>query len=314
MKLEEIDVQKVCFYLSASKLPIEGTKFEAVERLLKFYGEESRRGLPMARCDVCECQSPAVLTECPFCGDASEVIQPTCDETEPRNELETACEIVRNCMKVASQNLYYVGKALIKIVDDRLWEQRIGEDGTKKYSGPYDCIKAECGMKRQSATRLIKVTRAYDEKTFAEHGISRLAVSMKLPEKKRRRFLKKVQMTETVKGSREEAQVAREILAEKPEEEAASKRKKLPKLPTTASVRLKLGSVTLPMFVRPTTRQKELVTATSIREYPWCDVHVGGDTFLGIRLTKTIDGEICAVLDVRQVKKKSGDGIVSIGY
>jgi len=273
----------------------------------------------MARCDNCEGIGPADFLECPYCGDQSPVTQDLALETTtPQNELEAVCTIVREGLHIAAQNMYNVGRALIRLIDDKLWEQKIGEDGQPLYDSPYKCIEDECGLKPRAARKLVKVARAYDEKAFAEHGLTRLDVSLRLPKARRQQFFKKVKYLP--KRGPEDRVIAREMLNETVSTTTSSDKSidtpvsTPPSAPKTARVRLKLGVTTVPMHRRQTARDTTREPAMSLREYPMCDVHLGGDLFLGIRITRDTDGHLLALLDVREVRKSSGSDTISIGY
>ncbi|MEA3225156.1 MAG: hypothetical protein U9Q07_04335 [Planctomycetota bacterium] len=315
MKIEAIDEKKVRHYLADERLPIDGTKGEIVARLAQSYGELARDDVQMALCDNCECRGPAALDECPFCGDGSPVTtKAVVQDEEPRNELEAACAVIRGSIQAASQSLYNAGKALIRIIDDRLWEQQIGDDGQPFYKGPYPCIEDMCGVKRTTAHKLVRVARAYDAKTFADHGLNSLHISLRLPEKQRPRFLERAKTLP--KRGEKVRELANEMIAESatgPAEEVEPvKKKPPPRPPTTARVRLKLGMVTLPMHKRPGVRDEHLAPATSLKDHPWCDLHLGGDTFLGIRIAKSLEGEVVAIVEFREVQKSSGSGTLTV--
>ena len=315
VNLEVINEDIVRGYLQVEKLSTEGTKVELIGRLFRFYGDLYKKKVAMAGCDNCGCPGPAELVECPFCGDTSEVQAAIVTEEDPRNELEAACAIVRDGVQTATQSLYNVGKALIRIVDDRLWEQQIGEDGESLYRGPYPCIEAMCGMKTSAAHNLVRIAREYDAKMFAEHGSTALRVSLLLPSKSRPRFLEKAKTMP--KRGPELRGLAREMVeeAEKPEIADAPATPPVrihPKAPSTSRVRVRLGVTAIPMHRRPRVRDEHLEPSRSIRDYPWCDVHLGGDTFLGIRITKNLEGEIIAMVEFREVQKSSGSGTLTV--
>lgn len=311
MNLAAIDDKKVRHYLAEARVPIDGSKMEAAERLAGVYGEYQRNGMPMANCDNCGCIGPAELDECPFCGDGAPVTTQSIENT-PRNELEAVCSIIKGGMQAATQSLYNVGRALIKLIDDRLWEQEIGEDGQPVYAGPYPCIEAMCGMKTTTAHQLVKVAREYDAKQIAEHGVNSLHVSLRLPKKQRPRFLERAKTVP--KRGPEMRELANEMLAETatgPTEEISSKRIP-PKPPTTARVRLRLGVVTVPLNKLLTVRDSGQEVARTLKDNPWCDLHLGGDTFMGIRITRNLEGEMIALVEFREVQKTSGSGTLSM--
>jgi len=315
MNLAAIDDKKVRAYLANERMPIDGSKTEAIERLAGVYGEYQRAGMSMANCDNCGCIGPAELDECPFCGDGSAVTQAIASEDGPRNELEAVCAIIKGGVQAASQSLYNVGKALIKLIDDRLWEQRIGDDGEPLYNGPYPCIEDMCGMKTTAAHKLVKVAREYDSKMFAEHGATSLHVSLRLPSKQRPRFLERAKTLP--KRGPAVRELAREMQAETtpgPVEDGQPEPiKRLPvRVPTTSRVRLRLGVVTVPLQKRSTVRGGEQDIARSLKDHPWCDLHLGGDTFMGIRITKNLEGELIALVEFREVQKSSGSGTLSV--
>lgn len=321
--LDKVDDAKVRAYLSSERLASEGDKTTVLKRLAAYYRERREAGVEMASCDNCGCTGPAALPECPFCGDGSPVTDAlVAGETDPKNELEALCRIVRDGMRVASQNLYNVGQALIKIIDEGLWKQRLGEDGEPVYDGPYACIDAECGMGRKAANKLVAVVRAYDAPAFKEHGFTRLQISLRLPEEKRTRFLERAQMENDKRGP-EDRHLARTMLAESEPSKVCEKVAlqtaepkplvKMPsKVPKTAVVRLRLGTATIPMHRRGTAHGKGSGPATSLRDFPWCDVHLGGDVFLGIRISRTPDGELVAVIETKTIASKTGSGSISI--
>ncbi len=317
VNLAAIDDKKVLVYLAEARLPVDGSKLELAERLATLYGEYQRAGMPMANCDNCGCIGPAELDECPFCGDGSAVTsQAIASDDAPRNELEAACAIVRGGTQAAAQSLYNVGKALIRIIDDRLWEQQIGDDGQPFYNGPYPCIEDMCGMKTTAAHKLVKVAREYDAKMFAEHGATSLHVSLRLPSKQRPRFLERAKTLP--KRGPEVRELAREMQGETgtgPAEDVASEpvqKPVPPRAPTTARVRIRLGVATIPMHKRLTVRDSGQEVARGLKDNPWCDVHLGGDTFLGIRITRNLEGEMIALVEFREVQKSAGSGSLTV--
>jgi hypothetical protein len=321
--LDKVDEAKVRAYLSSERLASEGDKTTVLKRLATYYRERREAGVEMALCDNCGCTGPASLSECPFCGDGSPVSDAlVAGEADPKNELEALCRIVRDGMRVASQNLYNVGQALIKIIDEGLWKQRLGEDGEPVYSGPYACIAEECGMDRKAANKLVAVVRSYDAPAFKEHGVTRLQISLRLPEEKRTRFLERAQMENDKRGP-EDRHLARTMLQESESSKVCENVafqtvepkpvvKAPPKVPKTAVVRLRLGTATIPLHRRETAHGKGSGPATSLRDAPWCDVHLGGDVFLGIRISRTPDGELVAVVETKTVLKTTGSGSVSL--
>jgi len=330
INLEAIDPEKVRHYLTQEGITPKPEKTEAAKQLATVYAAQRGEGIQMALCDICGCQGPSSLPECPFCGDGSDVVTDSvisCTKPDPQNELEAACRVVTDGLRIASQNLYNAGQAIIKIIDEQLWKQRIGEDGEPSYDGPYPCIEAECGVKHRAAKELVRVAREYDAKAFEDHGKTRLQVSLRLPKEKRKRFLEKAEILHLPKRGPEDRALARAMLQEsEPEkdgdggsfQEPPSNNSEQPykykPIPSTAGVRVRLGSTTIPMYRRPKTWDKTLEPAMTLKDYPWCDVHLGGDTYLGIRLTKDSKGCLVAILETKLVKRDdSGDGIPSIG-
>lgn len=90
VNLAAVDEKKVDYYLAELKLRGGGEVGLKVNRLVEhFYAQESL-GVEVATCDVCGGSSSSSLPECPYCGDASEVVHEEVTAVTPKKAVASA--------------------------------------------------------------------------------------------------------------------------------------------------------------------------------------------------------------------------------
>jgi hypothetical protein len=345
------NLDRVTEHLVQLGLNTHGNLKERSDRLEAFYQEQhSARGIELAICDGCDRHSDGALHACPFCGD-SEPVQPYPDGIIPTTptkmkyslykvgHLDDAVESIRQSVKVAQSKVYEAAKTLQLIKEEQLWRFRLDEHGKLKYKDFYAFTRAELGISKSYACRIIRVVSEYNPSDIKRFGVNRLDVSLRLPEKRRPKFLNEAERisatgpeladlarqmneqdetpgrpnAETV-GNVED--VVNEYNQQKthdspPATEDEPAKSKVPTVKTKL-VSMPLGISTLPMHKRSTDAAKYGAAvgaptdpAKSISDMPWCRVWLDKTTVMYVRLGQNTTGEIEATLEIREGKEIS---------
>jgi len=289
MDTKNVDPKIVDKYLKMNDLEADGDIAARVTRLATFYEGTRVDGVQQAKCTICEGRSPAVLKQCPFCGDKSIVVPALLSPTQPEatDALSKALAQVQKYARASKENLYATAQTLAKIQKKKLWKLRKDEDGQQLYKGFYDCIHCELGMSKQAVSRLISIQRAFDRKQFKEYGVTTLGFALRLPAPKRVGFLRA--MNGKPKRGAYAAKLVKEIMGGNV-------------IPVNSHCNLKLGAFIVPMYrgddsYNSATKREPSV---SLEQNPWLEVSLSNDTRMYVRLTRSLDGTMQAIVEVKR--------------
>jgi hypothetical protein len=310
-----IDLGLVTSHLDRLGLGIGGDAQEKADRLHRYFlHQKSERGMKLAFCDSCQFYSDPELEACPFCGDA-EIIEPFDEngivQTEParmkyskysEDTLDEAVESIKTSVRTAQLEAYKTGKTLELIRDEQLWRFRKKDDGRPMYKNFYDFARKEIGISKAYAARLIRVCSNYKPSDFKKFGVTKLDVSLRLPEPRRTEFLTTAQ--EMSARGPELSKLAKEMNDSESKTEGGAVKPEI-----RVPVVVPLGMNKLPMWKRNTNVKKQFVgrptsPAKSLSEDPWTKVWLAKDICLYIRVGQNSIGELEATLDIRKGKER----------
>jgi hypothetical protein len=185
-----------------------------VQLLLKFFKQKKAK---LADCTVCQGSSDEDFPRCPYCGDST-FIDPN-EAASPGVLTEAANTIIENAAPAkpkrvkahltikdldkavakankhkseAARQCWEFGNAVLKIFDANLWKLRTTAEGAVAYKSFNKFCTDELELSHTQVYRYMSVCKAYDEKTIAEHGPQKLALTVNLPEDERKRLLAEI--------------------------------------------------------------------------------------------------------------------------
>lgn len=215
-------------------------------------------------------------------------------------DLDRAIREIRGFARRSAEAVYNLGGALKRLRDEELWTLRIDKQtGKGKYQGFYDFCRAEIDISESYIRRLILINEQYSLKDLKKWGVARLTVSTRLPEYKRKDFLKRSKYVPAC--SKEFTKLARQVQQEEPEKTIS----KHFESPPEVTIPLPIGIQAQPMWVRPRTQVpagEQKKEATSMMDEPWAKFKLGSDVIAYVRLARNDRGGITAMLEIRHGK------------
>lgn len=361
MNKEILDFGVITEYLRLYGLELMGDAVKCAERLNRYFIDKATsENIQLAQCTECSYYSDAKLDQCPFCGDREGIID---IDTDPKSvklailnpgeglvspvnveeidhlekpiysekDLDKIVDEIRVCSRMAAEQIYRVGKLITTIKDLNLWKCRLDARGKHKYSGLYDCIEQETGIKKAYAHRLLGVVREFSEDQLKEYGVTRLAFAVRVPEDRRTDFLEEAKQTKTEgknlknlvekvnqspKKKEKKTTILKEVTAienikvePQPElepeevkqaEQSQATRRTITNIKTTD---IELGRRMVPMWVKPKGHARvnqPTSPAMSITDLPWFAIPISPDVFLSVKTKVNQKGEIEAIVEFRE--------------
>ena len=313
MKFNKINPNVVAKYLSKYGLKTTnpaGQKYslqENAQRLQKLFCDGKYELLV---CDICDLSSDSELDECPFCGDEDEVKQHQVVIQFKEKELNKNIEIIKTSSQLAAKEIYKIGLALSKIKDERLWKLRLNSSQRPRYSGFYEMVDAEIGIKSTWAQTVMKVSQNFTALQMEEYGVKRLSFAMQVTDGKRQDFLDKT--TQRGKGSEPAMKnLITELNGAKSNADKTSVPPPAPPTPPTVShpkeiqTTIKFETIKVPLLKRPTakmTQSGETRPEVNVKDDPWFRLPISNDVVLHVRLFQNEDGDLSAMVETRRGK------------
>lgn len=153
----------------------------------------------------CDCGGYSDTTHfkrCPFCGDAEveqddgTVIPGEAILLTPGVEILSAATLDASVQRIKrlksdmARNYYHLGVMLAEVYDRGLWKLRV-KGGNQVYSDFAQWTRAEAGLGRTQALKMIDVATNFSEKEVKDIGHTRLAVALQVPPEYRDRMVEK---------------------------------------------------------------------------------------------------------------------------
>lgn len=310
-----LDVGLITAHLKTNCLPITGTIEDKADRLERaFLDKKASSQIELAYCDSCCRWSDASLQQCPFCGDAEppkpfpeDGIVPTTPSQMKYSQytaehLDQAVESIKNSARTAQEEVYKAGKTLELIKNEQLWRFRLDEYGHLKYKDFYEFARKEIGISKSYAARLIRVCSQYTPSQLKKFGVTKLDVSLRLPEPRRKEFLTRAQ--EMQARGPEITDLAASMQTKGSEEEGGAVPPKI-----RVPVYMPLGLHFFPMWKRVTDSNQIRIgvptePAKNMSESPWTKIWIGKDVVMFIRVTQNSVGELQTVVEIRKGEER----------
>lgn len=273
-------------------------------------------------CDKCGGDSSDDEPRCTFCGDESEVVDPTAERiaaTKARREKEERVappeptkkkakkkgkeekalakagpeskftesdlnEAVKRIRTAAVENMYDMGLVVRDIHETQKWKLRL-RDGKPAYRSFNQFCAEELPFSKTHAHTLMKVTEAFTRDVAVEIGVTKLGLVLKAPEENQPELMQAA-MKDGVTERALEARVAElrgRTTRETPESTPPEKR--------TITIAVKPGSKTTPLFKKGS-KGESPKAAKRIADQPWTMVQLENNTRLFVRIATNSSGEL----------------------
>ena len=202
----------------------------------------------------------------------------------------------------AANAAWRLGREIKRIVENRLWMLRAGDDGVA-YRTFKQFVSAELGMSYFNAHRIMQVAEAYTEKQMKEIGVTKCHLMLKLPEDKRKEMLEQTQ-----RDGASAAQVSKQVN----ELTGKERPKPPPKSGKPLTVAMAQGRVELQLHARPKGREgfpsaeeqkANPNPARSVSEDPFVTEILPNDVRVTYHVIQDTDGTLKLVIERKRAKE-----------
>lgn len=230
-------------------------------------------------------------------------------EIRTERELDQAVREVHKLKSEAATSYWDLGVKVKEIYDNQLWKLRT-EAGKPRYKSVDAFCHAELGMTPQHAYSLMDVAKHFTKAQVAAFGTSKLGLVLQAPAEDQARIMAELKKTGGKKSFREIEKEVRKTKVDKGGHRRESRGKKMPipkkgKPKTQITIASILGSQTVKLYVKPTTKEESLALtkqdrATKIKDVPYGRMELENGVAMYFTVNEAPSGELVLRVETKR--------------